>query len=101
MAGPHLLLDRVTAREHGRAVLDGLSLALPRGQTLALLGPAGAGKTATLLLLAGFLRPALGTVRLAGATSPWRRRSGATSRWCSSRTRCSRICRCSTMSASG
>ncbi len=66
----HLVLDRVTARRSGRdrgpVVLDRLSLALPRGQTLALLGPEGAGKTATLLMLAGFLRPALGTVRLAG-----------------------------------
>jgi ABC-type Fe3+/spermidine/putrescine transport system ATPase subunit len=62
----HLVLDRVTARQGGREVLDGLSFAVPRGQKLALLGPAGAGKTATLLLVAGFLRPTLGTVRLAG-----------------------------------
>jgi putative spermidine/putrescine transport system ATP-binding protein len=66
MADAHLLLDRVTVRGRGRPILDGLSLALPRGQTLALLGPEGAGKTATLLALAGFLRLALGTVRLDG-----------------------------------
>ena len=73
----HLLLHRITARDRGRTVLEDLSLALARGQTLALLGAAGAGKTALLLLLTGFLRPALGTVRLDGrditAAPPHRR----------------------------
>jgi len=77
MAEAHLVLDRVSARWRGRTVLDALSLAVPRGQTLALLGPEGAGKTAALLLLAGFLRPSLGAVRLAGrditVTAPERR----------------------------
>jgi ABC-type Fe3+/spermidine/putrescine transport system ATPase subunit len=62
----HLLLDRVTLRGRDRPILDGVSLALGRGQTLALLGPEGAGKTALLLVLTGFLRPSLGTVKLAG-----------------------------------
>src|SRR5579859_6196512 len=66
MADAHLLLDRVSVRGRERPILDRLSFSLARGQTLALLGPEGAGKTATLLLLAGFLRPSLGTVKLAG-----------------------------------
>ena len=66
MPDAHLVLDRLTARDRRRTVLDNLSLVLARGQTLALLGPEGAGKTATLMLLAGFLRPTLGTVRLNG-----------------------------------
>ena len=66
MADAHLSLDRVSVRGRDRPILDGLSFTLARGQTLALLGPEGAGKTATLLLLAGFLRPSLGTVKLAG-----------------------------------
>jgi ABC-type Fe3+/spermidine/putrescine transport system ATPase subunit len=53
-------------RGRDRPVLAGLSLTLARGQTLALLGPAAAGKSAALLTLAGFLRQSLGTVRLAG-----------------------------------
>ncbi len=48
MADAHLLLDRVTVPGRERPVLNGLSLALGRGQTLALLGPEGAGKTAAL-----------------------------------------------------
>ncbi len=66
MADAHLLLDRVTVAGRDRPVLDGLSLALPRGQTLALLGTEGAGKTAALLTVAGFLRQSLGTLKLAG-----------------------------------
>jgi len=66
METAHLLLDRVTVPGPDRAILDGLSLALPRGQTLALLGPEGSGKSAALLTLAGFLRQSLGTVKLAG-----------------------------------
>jgi ABC-type Fe3+/spermidine/putrescine transport system ATPase subunit len=66
MPDAHLLLDRVTVAGRERPVLNGLSLALPRGQTLALLGPQGAGKTAALLTIAGFLRQSLGTLKLAG-----------------------------------
>lgn len=66
MAEAHLVLDRLTVRNRGRAVLDNLSLSVVRGETLALLGPQGCGKTATLLAIAGFLRPSLGSIRLAG-----------------------------------
>ena len=48
------------------ATLPGLNLAVAAGERLALLGPAGAGKTAVLDLLAGFARPAAGEVLLDG-----------------------------------
>jgi iron(III) transport system ATP-binding protein len=44
-----------------RAV-DGLSLRVDHGTTVALLGPSGCGKTTTLRLIAGFERPDSGTV---------------------------------------
>jgi ABC-type Fe3+/spermidine/putrescine transport system ATPase subunit len=66
MSDAFLRLDGVTVRGRDRPILDGLSFGLARGQTLALLGPAGAGKSAALLTLAGFLRQCLGSVRLAG-----------------------------------
>ncbi len=66
MPEAHLVLDRLTVRGRGQVVLDGLTLRLERGQTLALLGPVGSGKTVALLALAGFLRPVLGTIRLGG-----------------------------------
>jgi ABC-type multidrug transport system ATPase subunit len=43
-----------------RRAVDRLSLAVPRGSVFGLLGPAGAGKTTALRLLAGRLRPSSG-----------------------------------------
>jgi iron(III) transport system ATP-binding protein len=48
-----------------RAV-DGLSLEVEEGATVALLGPSGCGKTTTLRLIAGFERPDSGTVSVSG-----------------------------------
>ena len=46
--------------------LEDLSLSVGEGEMVALLGPDGAGKTTTMRLLAGILRPDAGAVRLAG-----------------------------------
>src|SRR5439155_4725072 len=59
----------------GRAV-DGVDLAVSRGERVALLGPNGAGKTTTLLMCLGAVRPDAGTVRLLGHRLP-RERSRA------------------------
>jgi drug efflux transport system ATP-binding protein len=50
---------------HARAV-DGLSLAIERGEMFGVIGPDGAGKTTTLRLICGLLAPDSGTVRLMG-----------------------------------
>ena len=47
-------------------VLFGLSLAVERGRTLALLGRNGAGKSTTMKAIAGFLAPRAGRVRFQG-----------------------------------
>jgi ABC-2 type transport system ATP-binding protein len=49
-----------------RAV-DGLNLAVGRGEVVALLGPNGAGKTTTISLLLGLVAPDRGGVELFGA----------------------------------
>ena len=58
-------------------VLRGVSLEVRRGEIVALLGRNGAGKSTTLLTLAGFLRPTAGEVRFLGkpCTQPAYRRA--------------------------
>jgi ABC-2 type transport system ATP-binding protein len=51
--------------------LDGLDLAVRRGEVHALLGPNGAGKTTTLRILLGLMRADAGEARLLGG-DPWR-----------------------------
>ena len=46
--------------------LDGIDLAVPRGQVVGLLGPNGAGKTTTVRILSTLLQPTAGTARVAG-----------------------------------
>jgi len=66
----------------GRALLDGLSLAVEEGETLAVIGRSGSGKTTALKLVNALLMPSTGEVRVAGrATTAWdairlRRRTG-------------------------
>ena len=66
----------------GRALLAGLSLAVAEGETLAVIGRSGSGKTTALKLVNALLMPTDGEVRVAGrATAEWdpirlRRRTG-------------------------
>ena len=53
-----------------RDALLGVTLTLPQGQSLAVLGANGAGKTTLLRLLAGLLRPTSGTATVLGSTLP-------------------------------
>jgi ABC-2 type transport system ATP-binding protein len=46
--------------------VDGISLAVQRGEVLGFLGPNGAGKSTTMKMLTGFLEPDAGSARIAG-----------------------------------
>jgi putative spermidine/putrescine transport system ATP-binding protein len=61
-----LRLDDLVKRFDGVVAVDRVSLALERGEMLALLGPSGSGKTTTLRLLAGFETPDAGRVLVEG-----------------------------------
>ena len=50
----------------GKRVLDGISLRIRKGETLAVLGPSGGGKTVLLKHLVGLLKPDAGRVEVAG-----------------------------------
>lgn len=52
-------------KHYGRIVaVDGLSMAVPRGQIFGLLGPNGSGKTTTMGMLLGLVKPTSGRFRL-------------------------------------
>jgi spermidine/putrescine transport system ATP-binding protein len=70
MATPDLDLevDRVSKRYGAHLAVDDLSLAVRRGSFFSILGPSGCGKTTLLRLIAGFLEPDSGDVRI-GARS--------------------------------
>jgi heme exporter protein A len=63
-------LDGLERRYGDRVALSGVSVSVPKGATLALLGGNGAGKTTLLRVLAGLLRPHEGTARVLGAALP-------------------------------
>ncbi len=49
-----------------RAILTGINMTIPRGKVVAIMGLSGCGKTTTLRLIGGQLRPTSGAVRVAG-----------------------------------
>ena len=55
----------VTMRFGGLTAVDGMSIALRRGELLGLIGPNGAGKTTLFNMLAGTLTPSGGAIRIA------------------------------------
>lgn len=60
---PVLAAEHVRVAYAGRTVLDDVSLAVHRGEVVALVGVSGAGKSTLARVLAGQLRPATGVVR--------------------------------------
>lgn len=62
-----LAVEGLTSGYHGAKVLRGVTLALQRGEILAVLGKNGMGKTTLLKTIMGFVRTAAGRVTLDGA----------------------------------
>jgi phospholipid/cholesterol/gamma-HCH transport system ATP-binding protein len=67
---PLVKLTDVNFRYDRRAVLQGINLEIPRGKVVAIMGLSGCGKTTTLRLIGGQLKPTSGSVVVAGQSVP-------------------------------
>jgi len=63
-------------RDDAVTALKGVSLAVPRGTRLGILGPNGGGKSTLVKLILGLLEPQGGTVRVLGRSAAEARRAG-------------------------
>ena len=59
-------LEHIVKRFGDLVAVDDLSLTVERGEFFAVLGPNAAGKTTTIKILAGLIKPSSGTARVAG-----------------------------------
>lgn len=72
MNPPDLLVraDSLCKRYRGARGVDDVSFTLPPGEVLGFLGPNGSGKTTTIRMMLGLLRPTSGSLQVLGA-DPW------------------------------
>jgi len=73
-------IHRLTKRYGEFLAVREVSLSVADGEFLVLLGPSGCGKTTTLRMVAGFIEPTSGHVKLGGGDvtllPPWKRNAG-------------------------
>ena len=66
MAEDLVVLDNVVYRRGKKTIFNGVSMEIPRGKTVAVMGPSGTGKTTLLRLIGGQLRPDSGRIIING-----------------------------------
>ncbi|MBX9990530.1 ABC transporter ATP-binding protein [Phreatobacter oligotrophus] len=75
-----LTLDGLTKSYGDNTVVQSVSLDVKDGEFLVLLGPSGCGKTTTLRMIAGFVPPSGGSIRIGERDitqlPPWKRNAG-------------------------
>jgi putative spermidine/putrescine transport system ATP-binding protein len=75
-----LVLDNLSKQFGTQTAVDAVALEVQAGELIVLLGPSGCGKTTTLRMIAGFVPPSAGDIRLDGASivalPPHRREMG-------------------------
>lgn len=63
---PKILLNEVAKHFGGNVVLDGVSLAIEGGESLAIIGQSGSGKSVTLKCILGLIQPDRGSIKVDG-----------------------------------
>ena len=66
LLGPIIVFNDVSISFNGRPVLEDVSFSVERGETLCILGRSGVGKSVSLRLLMGFLKPDSGSIHVEG-----------------------------------
>ena len=74
-AETHITVENLYFQRGLRQIFDGLSLSIPRGSVVGIMGPSGTGKTTLLRLIGGQIRPDKGDVKINGASVPGMSRS--------------------------
>jgi ABC-type Fe3+/spermidine/putrescine transport system ATPase subunit/ABC-type spermidine/putrescine transport system permease subunit II len=64
--GVGIEFEGLTKQYNTNVAVDGLNLSVAPGEFLSILGPSGSGKTTVLMLVAGFVSPSAGHLRLGG-----------------------------------
>lgn len=66
MKDPIIRLQNVCFQRDNKVVLDDVSMDIPRGSIVAIMGPSGVGKTTILRLISGQLQPSKGSIEVNG-----------------------------------
>ena len=61
-----IILEDVAKSFGGNKVLDGVNLEIERGESMAIIGQSGSGKSVTLKCILGLIRPDRGAIRVDG-----------------------------------
>ncbi len=70
MQDTHVAIESLSFRRGARSIFDRVSIDIPRGKVVAIMGPSGTGKTTLLRLIGGQLLPDAGRVLVDGHNVP-------------------------------